>query len=460
MTSPLAMVVRKQLLESFSSSRFLVATLLCVTVGVGATFVRTQAYLSALTTYRLNRVQHSAEAKGYTSPYYLTYDGVSVDKRPNPRAIFYRGLEPDRPMTARVTGNRDPRTVDQYVQVNPVAELFQTVDLVSYTMIVMSLLALVFSYDLVSGEKETGTLRLTFSHPVPRNQLLLGKWVGGYLTLCMPYLLTALCSLGIVAAELGSAVSADDLISFGVLIMTGLLCTGAFFSIGLFVSARTHRSFTSITVLVSIWVATTLAIPHLSPYAARIAVDIPTIQEVEREKWSVVEAENALRSSRWRAYRQNTTDSQEQQGVVISELFRDCFAQIARSQEQIQGEYERQVDRQISVATWLSRVSPASSLVYASGETTGTGIRNLREFRRELHSYRIRFLNYAEDKWIERARQGGGDITTEDYPRFAHFTVDVTDRLAGALPDLGLLAVWNLIFFAAAYVSFLKYDVR
>ena len=460
MASPFGMVVRKQLLESFGSARFMVAVLLCMTVGVGATVIRTQAYQSSLAIYRLNRIQHGAEAKSYKGPYRLTYSGVSLDKRPVLLGIFYGGLEPTRPMTVRITANRDPQTVDQHEQANPIAELFQAVDLMWFTMVVMSLLALVFSYDLVSGEKETGTLRLTFSHPMPRSQLLLGKWVGGYLSLGLPFILTALCSLGVVAFALGSEVGSGDLAGYALLMLSGLLYTGAFFSIGLFVSSRTHRSFTSITVLVAVWAGATLAVPHLSPYVARLLVRLPTIQEVERDKWAVARAEDERRGSRSREYRSATTDSEVQQGVVTSEFWRDSFLQIALRQEQIQSDYERRVDDQIQVASWLARVSPASSLIFASGQVTDTGVRQLRAFRRDLQGYRIQFLNYAEDKWIERVRQGGGEISTEDYPRFVRFRTGLGDRVAATLPDLALLGLWNVIFFAAAYVGFLRYDVR
>ena len=146
--------------------------------------------------------------------------------------------------------------------------------------------------------------------------------------------------------------------------------------------------------------------------------------------------------------------------MVTSEFWRDSLLGIARRQEQIQSDYERRVDGQIRVATWLSRISPASSLIFASGEMANTGVRQLRAFRKNLQNYRIQFVNYAEDKWIERARQGGGEISTADYPRFVQFGADLGDRVGAALPDLGLLALWNVVFFAAAYVGFLKYDVR
>ena len=157
-------------MEYVLSVRFLAATLLCLAVGTGATWVRTHTYLEGLTAYRINRQDHGFEAKGYVHPYPLTYSGVTVDKRPALLSIFYNGLQPSRPMSVRVTANRDPRTEDQYERANPISDLFQTVDLMSFAALVMSLLALVFSYDLISGEKEAGTLRLMLSFPVSQGQ--------------------------------------------------------------------------------------------------------------------------------------------------------------------------------------------------------------------------------------------------------------------------------------------------
>ena len=453
-------IVQKQMLEYLLSLRFLVGAALCLTVGIGATGVRTYAYRTSVTDYGINRREHHAEAAGYVSPGPLTYSGVTVDKPPNLLGVFYRGLEASRPVSVRVTGNRDPKIEDQYERANPILDLFQTVDLVSFTALVVSLLALVFSYDLISGEKEAGTLRLALSFPVPRDTLLLGKWTGGYLALALPFLLTALCCFGIVALYPGTQVSGGDVAAFGALIAVCLLYIGSFYSLGLFVSATTSRSFTSIIALVAIWVGLGTGLPNLSPYVAGALVPLPTIQEVERKKWGIAGEESQIRSQQIQDYSQRTKDSQAQQGVVVSEMYRACFAKIARRQEQVQADYERRLDRQVAVAVWLSRLSPTASLIYTAGEVAGTGVRDWRLFRKALQEYRVRFLNYDEDKWIERARQGGGEISTADYPRFGYFRPDLADRLGAAAADIGLLAVWNLLFFAAGYAAFLRYDVR
>ena len=453
-------IVHKQLMEYVLSVRFLAATLLCLAVGTGATWVRTHTYLEGLTAYRINRQDHGFEARGYVHPYPLTYSGVTVDKRPALLSIFYNGLQPSRPMSVRVTANRDPRTEDQYERANPISDLFQTVDLMSFAALVMSLLALVFSYDLISGEKEAGTLRLMLSFPVPRDKLLLGKWIGGYIALIVPFLLTAFCSLGIVVLYPEVELSTRDLTAFGLLILATLSYISGFYSLGLLVSSVTSRAFTSITALVAVWVGMTVAVPNLSPYIARCLINLPTVQEVEREKWAVAEEGDRVREERGREYRSRTTDSDVQQGVVHAEFWRDFLLGVARDQEQIQSEYERALDRQVRGAVWLSRLSPTASLVYATGEITDTGLGDMRRFRKALQSYRVDFVNYAEDKWVETRRKGNNQISTMDYPRFFYKRPGLAERLEQAMLDLGMLTVWNLLFFTAAHVGFLRYDVR
>jgi len=71
--------------------------------------------------------------------------------------------------------------------------------------IAMSLLALLFMFRSICGERESGTLKLMMANAVPRDIVLLGKWVGGYLGLILPFLLAA--GIGILALNLTPLVS-------------------------------------------------------------------------------------------------------------------------------------------------------------------------------------------------------------------------------------------------------------
>ena len=282
----------------------------------------------------MNRLDHSREAKAYTNPFPLTYSGVSLDKRPELLGIFCRGVEPARPLTIRVTANRDPKTEDQYERGNVLGELYQSIDMISFLAVVMSLFALIFSYDLVSGEKDRGTLRVALSFPVSRDAVLIGKWVGAYAAMSIPFVLMSLCCLATVAFSSEVDLPGEEVYAFGVLVLAGLLYIACFHSLGLMISAMTSKALTSITISLTIWMFTTIALPNLSPYIAQAIEPLPLVQAVERDKWQIGEEEMTIRRQRSREYRRTTTDVNPQRGVVLSEFWRDALANIARRQIQ------------------------------------------------------------------------------------------------------------------------------
>ena len=65
----------------------------------------------------------------------------------------------------------------------PIAFLLGHLDFVFVVSTVFSLLALLFTFDAVAGEREAGTLRITLANALPRDIFLWSKLIGGYLRL-------------------------------------------------------------------------------------------------------------------------------------------------------------------------------------------------------------------------------------------------------------------------------------
>ena len=55
---------------------------------------------------------------------------------------------------------------------NPIFAVFRLLDLNFIFLVVISLFAILFTYDAINGEREAGTLRLTFANAVPRVKYL------------------------------------------------------------------------------------------------------------------------------------------------------------------------------------------------------------------------------------------------------------------------------------------------
>ena len=276
----LAHLIRKELLEQLLSLRFAMACIICLIITLSSALVLTRDYREALADYRTNVVLHKNELEDSGD---IWDDGVVIDKPLNPMQIFVRGVDPRLVVSARVTHGQQPIFEAEH-EVNPVSYLFPPGDLLFFIGVVMSLLALAFGYDAVSGEKESGTLKLLMSYSAPRDLVLLAKWVGGYLALAAPFLLAVTAALVVVMVMPGVELGEQDWGALVLLIAVGLLYLAAVYGMGIFVSARTHLASTSITVLLMVWVLMILVVPNLAPYLAAEAVPLRNFMEVEEEK--------------------------------------------------------------------------------------------------------------------------------------------------------------------------------
>ena len=76
--------------------------------------------------------------------------------------------------------------------------------------IVLSLVAVLLTYDAISGEREQGTLKLILSNGVPRSTILLSKCIGGYVTLILPFLVPVLIALLILTMSESISFTGED----------------------------------------------------------------------------------------------------------------------------------------------------------------------------------------------------------------------------------------------------------
>ena len=132
--------------------------------------------------------------------------GVYADLKPQLLAVFVHGLEGNLPTQVH-TARSGSRKIDEDFYHNPFFALFSTPDYGYIVNIVVSLLALLFVFDAICGEKERGTLKVMLANAVPRDLTIFSKWIGGYLCLVVPFLVALLA--GIAYIQLSGTVTLD-----------------------------------------------------------------------------------------------------------------------------------------------------------------------------------------------------------------------------------------------------------
>ena len=173
-------IMTKEFLEKVLTLRFFVALILSIVLTIVSVVVLSEDYAQELADYHL-RTQMHAE----TSNEQL----IAVDRKPSILTALFQGITKEAARSVRLLIGFQPKIIET-IDDNPFSVLFPTVDLTFIIGIVMSLLALLFTYDAVCGERETGTLALMASQPIKKPMLILGKWLGGYFSLILP------CSVG------------------------------------------------------------------------------------------------------------------------------------------------------------------------------------------------------------------------------------------------------------------------
>jgi ABC-2 type transport system permease protein len=484
-------IIKKEILEALVSHRFLIATLLLLVLIPVGMYVNLKDYEQRLADYQESIRLYQPKAKERVHP---DYEAQGF-RPPSVLSVFSVGLEYFLPNKVVTSPTGTVRTSNESGIGNPESLLFGKVDLLFNVSFVISLLAMIFTFSMITGEKEDGTLRLLVSNPVPRWKILLAKIVGNYLVLLIPFLLSLLIALVILnVSGIVLVLSMKLLPSFLVTLFVTLLFVLSMFNLGMLVSTLTHRSITSIVTLLFLWTILVLSWPKISPMIAKILYPVES-EQVHRLEKSLARADIIRERDKkrrelyvkilkdfgiakgWIKYYEEKTETERKALAAYDEartvLDQEYERRIAAEIRKLDQDYENRRNRQSSIARGLSRLSPVSSYTFIVTEIAGTGVLELQNFLAHARRFQQEIKEQIYDKFIIKWYGTPGGYTSIQYdvasgfnprqatiPRFSYSSSALSDALQAEWVDILLLLLFNVIFFAAGYVSFLKYDVR
>lgn len=470
----LAHLIRKELLDQLLSLRFSIACVLCLVALLLSATVQARDYREAMSTYNMNAVVHR-NAVLQQSDIRQLRQGIEIDRPPNPMNVLVRGLAPQLTESIKIYSGGRVDFVETYER-NPVVPLFPTADFVFIVGVIMSLLALAFSYDAVSGERESGVLKLLMSYSLPRDIAILGKWIGGYLALVAPFVLAFVAALAIGALFPEVDYGIDAALAILGLLGLALLYLAAIYSLGLMVSCLTRLTSTSIAVLLLLWVVLILAVPNIATYATAQIVRVPSRESVDRQQLQLREESRRRVEAKRRAEDAPWDNEEWSEGlrVAADALHRESEAAAQKLEER----YLAQLRNQSRWSGLAARLSPLTSFNLAAYDLAADGIEQERRFIAALQDYGQIWAVYAREQeqnlrnLNEKWRRQGGKLAPEeagrlrrgldlgDYPRFKFEYMSFGDRLELIWPDALLLSLWTALFFMASYISFLRYNIH
>ncbi len=123
------------------------------------------------------------------------------------------------------------------------------ISLLNLVQYLVPLLGLLLGHDLIVVEREEGTLRLLLAGGVSRWSCLLGKFLGGCLTLALPLVL----GFGIAGTVVGLSAKDNDIAPFLRLAGSGLVLGILFLGLGLTVSTFCRTRVQSLVAALLLW---------------------------------------------------------------------------------------------------------------------------------------------------------------------------------------------------------------
>ena len=216
----LRLIIEKELREIIGSAKFAYTFGVCAILIILAFYVGAKHHQVNVDRYEAGKAENSRKMEGLTD--WIRVQSHRVFLPPQPLEALVTGISNDIGRTIEMHGRGELVADESRYNDDPIFAIFRFLDLEFIFQIVLSLFAILFAYDAINGEKERGTLRLSFANSIPRDKYILGKLCGFFFALTIPLILPILigCLLLLI---LGIHLSGDEWIKMFFVILAGLL---------------------------------------------------------------------------------------------------------------------------------------------------------------------------------------------------------------------------------------------
>lgn len=323
---------------------------------------------------------------------------------------------------------------------------------------VLPLLIFALTFNAVTHERESGTLRMSLGAGIRLRDLLLSKLVA---YAAVPLLALALAFSLVLASSVTNGYD-SGLVARSLLLMAALLLYLLIFVvIGLAVSASARTSQQALTILFALWILFVFVVPRAAAGMARAAVALPTAEQF----WGAIkhDYENGLagdgtlaeRGKRFdeallKQYRASTLEQLPVGAYALRRLQRDAYADKVHALhfDRLWARYQQHEN--IMAAAGL--LSPGVALRLLSMKFAGTDTHHRKHFEDAAESYR-QYVNTAIDRWDAGHSKGlrsfeekyAGNTLWQSIRPFHYQPLPAGAALELAAPELAMIVGWLLV---------------
>ena len=370
---------------------------------------------------------------------------------------------------------------------DPSVSLFGGFDLTFIVAEIMALLALLFSYDGISGEKESGTLKAVMANSISRTSIFFGKVLGAGIPVVLTFLVPFLAGLAVMLIAFNINFTGQEWIRLGAMAGTSILYLAIFTLIGITASSLSRSRFTSLMLCLLFWVVAVAIFPSLVIQGVTEFASPMSKSEFIEHKRAVMRDDSFRHDKRLKAYLDEnpTTGEQWSKDNIWEKVQMQIDLEKGAAMEKEWNQYELSNKQAENSALLLSIISPTAAYRNIQHALADTGPAMLGSLNEARVRYEKEFSKYAWEKALDPNKETHYvsalkyDFSDENQikakaidtpepppldlsqmPQFKYREVNLETALSNVIIQLGSLLFSFILFLAISYVVFLRYDVR
>lgn len=470
-------IVIKEIQDHIKSLRVTLTILLLIVLMVAGAVFFIPEYHQRMKDYsrstnetleEISRKSSSRAALFYT--FSFNWAGPWIYKTPNHLGFISEGHDNDLPNAFNPSAFRVFGPVKR-VRTNILLWRSDSIDWALIIGIVLSFAALILVYDSICGERKQGTLRLSLVNSVSRSTIILGKFLGALVTLTTGLVISILIHLIILTMVGNIPVSGSDWLIIILTFSIAVIYISAFLLLGILISTLSREPTTSLVISLLCWVVLAIIIPRAGGLISSKIVEIPNHRNAGRQAYR-------LESEAIENYNRNNPDLADapmsgywspgeplERALIAGDAWSEAF-----------DEYRNKMVNQVEIARKITLISPTACFQYGMESLAESGIFHFRSFFKQVQDFRLTTRQYLIDnypkplKWHawedgvntsdERTGLSSIKLDFESIPKFEETRSDLSNLISRTLIYATLLIMFNVLFFTAAFVKFITYDVR
>ena len=332
---------------------------------------------------------------------------------------------------------------------NPNHLLESRFDLAFVTVYLFPLLILALSYNLISSEKEQGTLAMVLSQPVTLRKFVVGKV--GFRAFIVSGLVIGLSFLAFLLNGVnlfGGRTSGQLLLWIGIV----LAYSAFWFALALAVNALGRSSSTNAIILASLWLLFVILVPSAVSLVVKALYPVPSRAEyIVATREASVEAranEAQVLSVFYEDHPELLTEEEEE---ALEEELEENFdtmqwaaeMKVEEAVQPVLDRFEEQLSNQQAQVNRLRFLSPAIVTQEALNEIAGTGVARYRHFMSGVEAFHEDWRGFFVPKIF-----GTNEMSPEDFDAIPVYTY--VEEPGGRATGQVLMALVGMIIPALA----------